>query len=155
MRLNTHSGGEMKIAGSRMLAFSVCAIISLSIALGGQNAKDKSKDKGGKKDSAPAHATVGIEARVAVDVFSAGDRNLILNHFRANRGRDLPPGLVKQLHRNGHLPPGLEKKITAFPLELERTLPPLKPGLIRGIVGGSAVIMNSRTRLILDVVAIL
>ncbi|MDE3165012.1 MAG: hypothetical protein KGN36_04325, partial [Acidobacteriota bacterium] len=37
---------------------------------------------------------------------------------------DLPPGLEKQLRRNGTLPPGLQKKLVAFPPDLERRLPP-------------------------------
>ncbi len=138
----------------KIVAFALCGIMAVSIALAGQ--KNKSEDKGRGK---------GKETRVAVDIFIGNDRDMILNHFRVNRGNlppglakrggNLPPGLEKQLRRNGQLPPGLEKRIDPFPVELERRLPPLKPGLIRGIIGGSAVIMNSKTRAILDVFAIL
>ena len=37
----------------------------------------------------------------------------------------LPPGLEKQLVRNGTLPPGLQKRLYPAPAELERCLPPL------------------------------
>jgi hypothetical protein len=69
----------------------------------------------------------------------------------AKRRGDLPPGLEKQLVRKGHLPPGLEKKLYPFPVELEHRLPPLQPGLVRGMIGGSAVIFNGNTRVVLDV----
>ncbi len=130
-------------------------MMSFSIALADQKIKDKDKGKDKGKGSA---------TRVAVDIFVVGDRDMIRQHFRtgrsnlppglAKRGGNLPPGLEKQLVRNGHLPPGLERRIDPFPIELERRLPPLKPGLIRGILGGSAIIMNSKTRLILDVFSV-
>jgi hypothetical protein len=146
----------MKTARKKIFTFALCMIMSFSVALAGQKTKDKDKDKG---------KGTGVNTRVAVDIFMVNDRDLIRNHYKTNRGNlppglakrggDLPPGLEKQLVRNGHLPPGLEKKLYPFPVELERTLPPLKPDLIRGVIGGSAVIMNSKTRVILDIFALL
>jgi hypothetical protein len=131
------------------------AIFLLSILMG--YAKDKGK---GKTPKEPKRTNV----RVDVDVFTQGYRELIRNHYRPSRGSlppglakrrgDLPPGLEKQLVRNGHLPPGLEKKLHPFPVELERRLPPLRTGLVRGMIGGSAVILDNRTKVILDVFAI-
>jgi hypothetical protein len=72
----------------------------------------------------------------------------------AKRGGNLPPGLEKQLRRKGHLPPGLAKKLVPFPVEVERRLPPLKSGLVRGLIQGRAVIYNLKTSLILDVFAV-
>jgi hypothetical protein len=72
----------------------------------------------------------------------------------AKRGGNLPPGLEKQLARKGHLPPGLEKKLVPFPVALERQLPPLKPGLLRGVIEGRAVIYNPKTSVIFDVLVI-
>ena len=62
----------------------------------------------------------------------------------------LPPGLEKQLQRNGRLPPGLEGR--ALPFELERELTPLPAGYVRLRVGGDVVLANERTRVVLDVV---
>jgi hypothetical protein len=70
----------------------------------------------------------------------------------AKRGGRLPPGLERQLERNGTLPPGLQKRIDPFPRELHHLLPPLSPGYTRGLLGGSAVIVNRRTRAIVDVI---
>jgi len=95
-----------------------------------------------------------------VSIFLEKDRDLIRRYLAgygimppglAKRHRDLPPGLERQLRRNGHLPPGLDKKLHRFPLDLERRLSPLRPGLIRAMIGVHAVILDPRTSLILDV----
>ena len=101
------------------------------------------------------------QARAGVEVFLGTDRRIIHEYCvtqasglppgLAKRNGDLPPGLEKQLRRKGHLPPGLQKRLFPFPAELERKLPALAPGLERGFIGGHAVIINSSTRLILDV----
>jgi hypothetical protein len=136
-------------------------ILSFSIALAGNNGKGKNKEKGKNwKDDSK-----GVSTHVDVDVFLTNHRDLIRHHYiddrrslppgLAKRRGDLPPGLEKQLRRNGHLPPGLEKKIYPFPVEVERRLPPLRPGLMRGMIGGSAVIVDKKTSVVLDVFAIL
>ncbi len=147
------------------IALALFGIVAVSVAPAGQKMRGEDKNGGKDKETGAIHQKGGTDTRVAVDIFLGNDRDLILNHFRAHRanlppglakrGGNLPPGLEKQLRRNGQLPPGLEKRVDPFPVELERRLPPLKPGLIRGIIGGSAVILNSRTRVILDAFAIL
>jgi len=149
----------MKITARRIFILIVSFLISASIISGKDNGKGKGKQPDKNAKSTSAH--------FEVDVFVESHRDLIRHHYRsyadrgslppglAKRGGDLPPGLEKQLQRNGHLPPGLEKKLYPFPVELERSLPPLKPGLIRGIIGGSAVIVNKETSVILDVFAVL
>jgi hypothetical protein len=128
----------------------------VSISLAGKG-NGKGKEKKSEREA-------GVSTHVGVDVFVTNERDLIRHHYVTNRGSlppglakrggDLPPGLQKQLRRNGHLPPGLEKKLYPFPVELERRLPVLRPGLVRGIIGGSAVIVDKRTSLILDVFAV-
>jgi hypothetical protein len=116
------------------------------------NAKQgKGKGKGHEKGG----------ATVAVGVFVESDRRVLHDYavgYRGNlppglakRDGDLPPGLQKQLVRKGHLPPGLEKRLVPFPVELERRMSPLEPGLQRGFIGGRAVIFNTSTRVIVDV----
>jgi hypothetical protein len=78
-----------------------------------------------------------------------------IEHYYASRASGLPPGLEKKLRRDGRLPPGWEKKMVRFPVELEGRLPPLGPGLRRGLFEGQAVIYNERTRAIIDVALIL
>ena len=64
----------------------------------------------------------------------------------------LPPGLEKQLVRNGTLPPGLQKRIQPCPEELERRLPPPPPDCAHVLVAGHIVLLNRRTNIILDIV---
>lgn len=64
----------------------------------------------------------------------------------------LPPGLEKQLVRNGTLPPGLQKRIQPCPEELVRRLPPPPPDCAHVLVSGHIVLLNRRTNIILDVV---
>lgn len=94
-------------------------------------------------------------------VFRAEDRAAISSYYRspgnlppglAKRNGDLPPGLEKQIRRNGRLPPGLEKRLTPFPAELDSRLPPCPPDVRRGLIGGTAVMWNTRTGVILDAV---
>jgi hypothetical protein len=65
----------------------------------------------------------------------------------------LPPGVEKQLVRNGTLPPGLEKRWYPAPVELERRLPPPPPDCAHVLIGGHIVLLNRRTNLIVDVFA--
>ena len=151
----------MNINFKKASIFIICILISTSIALAGPKGKGKDKDEGYHSGGQRS----GISTQVGVNIFVGNDHDLIRNHFLVNRGSlppglakrggDLPPGLEKQLRRNGHLPPGLEKKLYPFPFELERRLPVLRPGLVRGMIGVNAVIMDKRTSVILDVFKVL
>lgn len=143
---------------NRTWVFILCIAMSASMAFAGSKVKNKDKNKDPHR-SGMHESKSGT--RVAVNIFAGHDHDIIRSHFATNRGSlppglakrggDLPPGLEKQLRRNGHLPPGLEKKLHPFPIELERRLPPLRAGLVRGMIGASAVIMDGRTSVILDV----
>src|SRR5215468_8179890 len=63
----------------------------------------------------------------------------------------LPPGLEKQLVRNGTLPPGLQKRFYPVPVELERRLPPPPPDCAHVLISGHIVLLNRKTNLIVDV----
>ncbi len=94
-------------------------------------------------------------------VFTARDIDVIRGYFHdtanlppglAKRGGNLPPGLQKQLQRNGTLPPGLQKRLTPFPPDLLRQLPTLPEIYERGVIGPDAVIIDTRTQRIVDIV---
>ncbi len=125
---------------------------AVELAGGGRGDRGKQAKAGGKKSS----------GRAAAPVFGPRDRDIISDYYRtrrstlppglAKRNGQLPPGLERQLERNGTLPPGLQKRIEVFPKELNRQLPPLPYGYVRGLIGGSAVVVNQRTGAIVDVI---
>lgn len=99
-------------------------------------------------------------SQVAV-VFSTRDRDLIYDYY--SRGRkhkrtppglakrsQLPPGLARQVERNGTLPPGLQGR--GLPGDLESRLSGLPEGFVRLIVGTDVVLMNKKTRVIVDII---
>jgi hypothetical protein len=65
----------------------------------------------------------------------------------------LPPGLQRQLVKNGKLPPGLDKKVQPFPPQLEARLPRLSGGWIRVVLGGNVMVIDVNTNKILDILA--
>ncbi len=144
----------------RLALASAC--MSLTLLSGSIAALDQ-KEKSGTPSSADRGTSVSTG--IAVDIFIGKDRDAIRHYYAvhpgnlppglAKRGGQLPPGLEKQLRRKGHLPPGLDKRIVGLPVELERQLAPLKPGLVRGVIEGRAVIYNPKTSLVLDVLVIL
>jgi len=67
------------------------------------------------------------------------------------RREDLPPGLERQLRRNGELPPGLRRRMVWFPRDLDRRLGPLPEGYRRCWVGNNVLVVNVRTFRIADV----
>jgi hypothetical protein len=95
--------------------------------------------------------------------FDAREREIISGYYAnpdrglppglAKRGGDLPPGLEKQLVRNGTLPPGLQKRLEPLPAQLERELPPLPTdcGCRRGFIGPNVVLVHNGSYFILDV----
>jgi hypothetical protein len=139
----------------RCLLAVAAGLFLIGIPLAADHGNGKGKAKGRYKDH-------GGPSVVAVDIFVGHDQRIVGDFLTgrpgsglppglAKRGGDLPPGLMKQLYRKGHLPPGLEKKMYPFPVEVERRLSPLSPGLSRGYIDGRAVIYNRKTSAILDV----
>jgi len=86
------------------------------------------------------------------DVYFA--RQLVNERLQEVKGK-LPPGLEKQLRRNGTLPPGLQKKATPLPADLERRLPALPSGHARVVVSDRVLVVEIRTQKIVDVLLVL
>jgi len=105
-------------------------------------------------------ATVGGTAGTVSVSFSARDRELIRDYYSGRKRKPLPPGLAKrdrlppglekQVRRNGKLPPGLQGR--ALPGELEVRLSSLPQGYARVIIGGSIVLENTNTRVVIDLI---
>jgi hypothetical protein len=100
--------------------------------------------------------TVGDEHGRVTLVFSDRDRSEIYRYYRQHlppglaKKETLPPGLRKQVARRGTLPPGLESQ--RLHRDLEMRLSPLPRGYIRLRVGTDVLLLDERTRVILDVV---
>ena len=110
--------------------------------------------------SCAALALGGLQAKHDRDDDCGHDRHFRGEYRDDDRGpghghghEGLPPGLERQLERNGHLPPGLEKKMRPVPDSVCRRLPPLPEGAQRGYIGGHVVVFNPHTSVILDVFA--
>jgi hypothetical protein len=106
--------------------------------------------------------TVAGAAAVVQVIFTPRDQELVRAYYRggrglppglAKRGGRLPPGLEKQLRKNGTLPPGLQKRIEPFPPALVQQLSPIPTGFSRVFVAGRALILD-RNNKIFDLLAI-
>jgi hypothetical protein len=97
-----------------------------------------------------------------VTVTDSGDKQTETRQPKAGKGnKDLPPGLAKrdrlppglerQLQKNGTLPPGLAKR--SLPSDLEQQLPPAPEGYERQIIENAAIVLvHKATGRIADVV---
>ena len=94
-------------------------------------------------------------SQIAV-IFSDYDRAEIRRYFGKQlppglaKRDELPPGLKKQLVTRGTLPPGLSGQ--PLPGDLERRLSRLPEGYVRLRVGTDVVLLDRKTRGILDLV---
>jgi len=66
-----------------------------------------------------------------------------------SRRANMPPGLQKQMDRNGRLPPGLANR--ELPANLQTRLPPPVSGTERVISGNDMVLVDQATGVILDI----
>lgn len=97
------------------------------------------------------------DSNIVVDIhFTNGDRTLIKNYYKKLRKKKgIPPGLAKRKS----LPPGLAKRVKLppglqgdpLPAGLERQLSRLPSTYVRLQVGRDIVLMNTRTRVVMDV----
>jgi hypothetical protein len=95
--------------------------------------------------------------------FSDADRRIIRSCYSqdysnlppglAKRGGNLPPGLERQLQRNGTLPPGLQKRVQPLPESCERRLPPVPSGWFRVVLSGRIMMLDGQYR-IMDIFAL-
>lgn len=110
-------------------------------------------------ETAPRYGEVRVSDRdydVRV-VFSDSDRRIIREYYREDY-RQLPPGLAKK----GKIPPGHAFKLKRHQTvpqdvkwgylepDIERRLSRLPDGFIRIMVGADVAILNTRTRVVVD-----
>ncbi len=89
--------------------------------------------------------------------FSARDRRIISDCFVGNRSglppglakKDrLPPGLERQLQRNGTLPPGLQKRVQPLPGVCTARLPRLPRDWARVVLSGRIILLDPGQRIV-------
>lgn len=97
----------------------------------------------------------------AAIVFNDSDRRYIRDYYRSGhknkklppglaKKQELPPGLRKHIENYGQLPQGIEGRM--LPDDLERNLQPLPAGFVRLQVGGDVLLMNEKSRFVVDAV---
>lgn len=93
-------------------------------------------------------------SRVAV-ILTDTDRRLIQDYYQPKKGTGMPPGLAKReqlppgLAKRDRLPPGLQGD--PLPADLDRRLSPLTPDYVRIRIGSDIVLMERRTRVVVDI----
>ncbi len=137
----------MKRVGMLILAMTFFA--GMAVAQGNGNGHGHGKGNQSHDDSAQNSGPY---------VFSQSDRIRITDCLTGNGGQGLPPGLAKrdrlppglekQLRRNGHLPPGLEKKMQPLPRSCEVRLPRLPSDITRVIVGNYVILRDIHDRIL-------
>lgn len=144
---------------SQVLALFLCVAVVPALL----EAQGKGKGQGhGKGQAAAEDHDRDEQPSHGGPVFSERNRGVIRDYFRnpysnlppglAKRGGNLPPGLQKQLERNGTLPPGLQKRVQPFPPDLRTRLPRLPTGYDYRVIGPDAIILDSRTQRIVDII---
>ncbi len=92
-----------------------------------------------------------VEEPVSIDIFSQGERDLIVDYFRQKSvtTRELPPGIAKKVAQGKPLPPGIAKN--NLPPELESRLP-VRDGYRRMIVDDDVLLTTIATGVVVDVI---
>jgi hypothetical protein len=132
------------------------AILIPSLLLGIATSGVAAQGRGQKKQESSAinvNVTFGSDEHRIIREWFAHPANLSGLPPGLAKKEQLPPGLQRQLVRNGELPPGLQKKVHPLPHALEVQLPRLPEGRRRVIISGSVVLLDSPRNTILDVFA--
>jgi hypothetical protein len=128
--------------GASVVAIALLVPPASALAQGRGHGKPAKPAKQAKvvKPAKPKHA--------AMPLFGSRDRGVIHSYYSGlppglAKRNELPPGLERQLQRNGVLPPGLRARIRPFPVALERRLAPLPNGYRRGILDRHVVVYRT------------
>src|SRR5436853_378513 len=134
----------------KRLFVTAILILSFGVAAAAASPQGKSQGKGrGEANKAEPKETKGAAGS---PVFTTAEIRIIKDWFTSPtnlkglppglaKKEALPPGLEKQLRRNGTLPPGLEKKIQPLPPSLEARLPRVPDGVRRVILSGTVILL--------------
>jgi hypothetical protein len=141
--------GMLSAVGVGVVALALTLSPASALAQGKGHARQVKPQKSAKVVKPAKHAKPVKPKTVALPLFGDHDRGVIHHYYSglppglAKRQGDLPPGLQRQLQRNGVLPPGLRARIRPFPSALERQLNPLPRGYRRGILDRHVVVYRT------------
>lgn len=118
--------------------------------------KEKAKKKGNEEQERERQAAqgraFGKEHEKKIRAWFGNPKNLQGLPPGLAKREQLPPGLQRQLQRNGTLPPGLQKRLQPLPQSLENQLPKPPAGVKRVVVAGNVILLEERSSKILDIV---
>ncbi len=140
---------------TRILAAALALLMAAATPALADQGKGKGKGKAGKPaDGVTTEDVVeGVTAGVLGAVLSDEEKRTIRGYFQDHPGaagkvKELPPGIRKKIARGGAMPPGIAKQ--ALPDGLHRRLP-AREGQDYEIVGNDVVLVETATRVIVDV----
>ena len=117
-----------------------------------KNPNSAGQSRSNKNMSAKSSQAKTAKTKSAKQVakFAATDKDIIANYFDKNplSAKPLPPGIAMNLARGKPLPPGIAKR--SLPTDLLATLPTY-PGYKYLLVGKDAVLVNSTTGIVADI----
>lgn len=111
---------------------------------------DQGKGHGHGHDHGHDHEENGHGKHGSGRYFREQDYGYLRQHY--DGPRSLPPGLQKKYYRTGTLPPGWQKRFRPMPPVVLQQLPPVPAYYQRGYLDGYAVVIDPRTRVIVDAV---
>ena len=143
---------------SKVFVSGTALAFACGLATGMASAQGKS-NKAESSSAATSGSSVAVSGSIRIEIGSR-DRETITKYYAAHpaglppglakRGGDLPPGLDKQLRRNGTLPPGLQKKLEPVPVALSRQITRPPSGYSWFVLGAHILVMNKERNLIGD-----
>ena len=147
-----YEGGTPRVVRFRtdsgVQEFDILTVSSVQMTSASPNAEP---DRTQKSRPQPASSFGPEQEQLIREWFSTNGNYSNLPPGLAKRDR-LPPGLERQLQRNGTLPPGLQKRVQPLPFALEQQLPPVLGGMRRVILSGTVILLEVDTARIVDLI---
>lgn len=137
-----------------MVRILAAILILLLAAAGPALAQGKGKGNGKPDNDTTTEGVIeGVTTGVLGAVLNNDERRIIRDYFgehpkAAGKVKELPPGIRKKIARGGAMPPGIAKQV--LPDGLHRQLP-ARDGYDYEIVGTDVVLVETATRVIVDV----
>src|SRR5574340_457409 len=150
---------DAKVESEAILNFVTASPISVTSGAGARPSAGRSYDSTSRQGAVRSYEDTRTSGQGAarsyvntgIREFSANDRQAISQCFSSGKSglppglakRDrLPPGLERQVQRNGTLPPGLQKRVQPLPGACEAGLPRLPVDWRRVILGDRILLLD-------------